>query len=40
MVGKSLNLYLQAQCISGYAETLIHYNERHDALRLGFSIVR
>ncbi|MBC2712522.1 MAG: phospholipase A [Desulfosarcina sp.] len=40
MLGKSLNFYLQAQYFSGYGETLIHYNERHDAFRLGFSIVR
>jgi outer membrane phospholipase A len=40
LLGKSLNFYMQAQYFSGYAETLIHYNERHDAFRLGFSIVR
>jgi outer membrane phospholipase A len=40
LLGKSLNFYLQAQYFSGYAETLIRYNERHDAFRLGFAIVR
>ncbi len=40
LLGKSLNFYLQAQYFSGFAETLIHYDERHDAFRLGFSIVR
>jgi len=40
LFGKSLNFYLQAQYFSGYAETLIHYNERQDAFRLGFAIVR
>jgi outer membrane phospholipase A len=40
LLGKNLNLYLQAQYFNGYAETLIRYNERHDAFRLGFSIVR
>jgi outer membrane phospholipase A len=40
LLGKSLNVYLQAQYFSGYAETLLHYNERHDAFRLGFAIVR
>lgn len=40
LLGKSLNFYLQAQYFSGYGETLLHYNERHDAFRLGFSIVR
>ncbi|MBN1930450.1 MAG: phospholipase A, partial [Desulfobacterales bacterium] len=29
LMSKSLNFYLQAQYFSGYAETLIHYNERH-----------
>ncbi len=40
LLGKSLNFYLQAQYFSGYAETLIRFNERHDAFRLGFAIVR
>ena len=40
LLGKSLNFYLQAQYFSGYAETLISFNERNDAFRLGFSIVR
>jgi phospholipase A1 len=40
LLSKSLNLYLQAQYFSGYAETLLHYNRRHDAFRLGISIVR
>jgi outer membrane phospholipase A len=40
LLGKDLNFYLQAQYFSGYDETLLHYNERHDAFRLGFSIVR
>jgi outer membrane phospholipase A len=37
---RSLNFYLQAQYFSGYAETLIRFNEREDAFRLGFAIVR
>jgi phospholipase A1 len=40
LFGKSLNLYLQAQYFSGYAETLLNYRQRHDVFRLGFSIVR
>ena len=40
LLGESLNLYLQAQYFSGYAETLAHYNERNNAFRLGFAIVR
>jgi outer membrane phospholipase A len=40
LLGKSLNFYLQAQYFSGYAETLIRYNQRQDAFRLGFAIVR
>ncbi len=37
---KSLNFYLHAQYFNGYAETLLHYKERQNAFRLGFSIVR
>ena len=40
LVGKGLNFYLHAQYFSGYAETLLHYTERKDVFRLGFSIVR
>ena len=40
LFGKNLNFYLQAQYFNGYAESLIYYNERHDAFRLGFAIVR
>ena len=40
LLGKNLNLYLQAQYFSGYAETLLHYNSRHNAFRLGIAIVR
>jgi len=40
LVSKNLNLYLHFQYFSGYAETLLHYNERHGAFRLGFSIIR
>ncbi|MGA6924370.1 MAG: phospholipase A, partial [Desulfosarcina sp.] len=40
LLGKSLNFYLQAQYFSGYGETLIRYDERNDAFRLGLSIVR
>ncbi|WP_372677111.1 phospholipase A [Desulfosarcina sp.] len=40
LLGKSLNFYLQAQYFSGYAETLIRYDERSDAFRVGFAIVR
>jgi phospholipase A1/A2 len=40
LLGKSLNFYLQAQYFSGYAETLLNYNERYNAFRLGFAIVR
>ncbi|MDL2274799.1 phospholipase A [Desulfosarcina sp. OttesenSCG-928-G10] len=36
----SLNLYLHAQYFSGYGETLLHYNERDDVIRLGFALVR
>jgi len=40
LLGKSLNFYLHAQYFSGYAETLLHYDQRQHAFRLGFSIVR
>ncbi|BBO82690.1 phospholipase [Desulfosarcina ovata subsp. sediminis] len=40
VLSKDLNFYLLAQYFSGYAETLLHYKERHDAFRIGFSIVR
>ncbi len=40
LLSKSLNLYLHAQYFNGYAETLLHYNERQNAFRMGFSIVR
>jgi outer membrane phospholipase A len=40
LLGKSLNFYLHAQYFSGYAETLLHYDQRQDVFRLGFSIVR
>ncbi len=35
-----LDVYLHAQYFSGYAESLIQYEERSDVFRLGFSIVR
>lgn len=40
LLGRNLNLYLQAQYFNGYAETLLHYNRRHNAFRLGVAIVR
>jgi outer membrane phospholipase A len=40
LIEKSLNVYLHAQYFSGYAEALLHYDQRQDVFRLGFSIVR
>jgi outer membrane phospholipase A len=40
LLGKSLNVFLHAQYYSGYAETLLDYDQRQDVFRLGFSIVR
>ncbi len=40
LLGQSLNLYLQAQYFTGYGETLLNYDRRHDVFRLGFAIVR
>ena len=36
----SLNGYFHLQYFNGYAETLLNYNEKTDAFRLGISIVR
>lgn len=40
LLGKNLNFFLQAQYFSGYAETLLDYDQRQDVFRLGLSIVR
>jgi outer membrane phospholipase A len=36
----NLEFYLQAQYVNTYAETLLDYDERNEALRIGISIVR
>jgi outer membrane phospholipase A len=36
----NLDLYLQAQYFNGYAESLLRYTEKTEALRLGIAIVR
>ncbi|MGD8701496.1 MAG: phospholipase A [Desulfosarcina sp.] len=40
LLTKSFNFYLQAQYFSGYGNTLLNYDQRTDAFRLGVSIVR
>jgi outer membrane phospholipase A len=36
----NLGLYLYAQYFLGYGESLLHYNERSSAFRLGFALYR
>ncbi len=40
LFGGSLDMYIHAQYFNGYAETLLDYNNKSDAFRLGISIVR
>ncbi len=40
LFGGSIEMYIHAQYFNGYAETLLNYNQKDDAFRLGFSIVR
>jgi outer membrane phospholipase A len=37
---KNLDIYFQAQYTNALAESLLHYEERNESLRLGFAIVR
>ena len=36
----NLDVYAQVQYFTGYAETLLHYNQRYDFLRFGFAVYR
>jgi outer membrane phospholipase A len=40
LLGGNLDLYFQAQYFNGYAESLLRYTEKTEALRLGIAIVR
>ncbi|MCG8686332.1 MAG: phospholipase A [Desulfobacterales bacterium] len=40
LFGGLIDMYIHAQYFNGYAETLLNYNEKDDAFRLGISIVR
>jgi phospholipase A1 len=40
LLGNNVDLYLDAQYFNGYGETLIVYNQRTQAFRLGFALVR
>ena len=37
---KEVGFYLHLQYFNGYAETLFHYKEKDESIRLGLSIVR
>jgi len=37
---ENLNIYLHVQCVSALGESLLHYDERTEAVRIGFSFVR
>ena len=37
---KNLDLYFQVQYVNALAESLLHFRDRNEALRLGFAIVR
>jgi phospholipase A1 len=37
---KGVGFYLHLQYFNGYAETLLHYQQKDESIRLGFSIVR
>ena len=36
----NIELYLQVEYVNALAESLLHYNERNEAVRIGFAIVR
>ena len=40
LFGGSIDMYIHAQYFNGYAETLLDYNQKDDAFRLGMSIIR
>ncbi|ACL02557.1 phospholipase A [Desulfatibacillum aliphaticivorans] len=40
LIWKHLNLCLQAQYVNSLAESLLHYDERTEAFRIGFAMVR
>lgn len=40
LFGGSLDMYIHAQYFNGYAETLLNYNQKYDAFRIGISLVR
>ena len=40
LLSGSLSVYLQAQYFTGYGESLLLYNERSSAFRIGFSLYR
>ncbi len=40
MLGKNFEVYFQAQYVNALAESLLHYQERNEAWRFGFAIIR
>ncbi len=40
LFGGNLDIYLQVQYVYALAESLLHYNDRVNALRIGFALVR
>jgi outer membrane phospholipase A len=40
LVGKNLDFFLHIQYVSALAESLLNYDERTDALRIGFAFIR
>ena len=40
LLGGNLEVYLQVQYINSLAESMLHYRERSQALRVGFALVR
>jgi len=40
LLAGNLNVYLQLQAYTGYAETLLSYDQRYDFIRIGLAVIR